>query len=284
VSVESITSPSNPRIKAASSLREARERRDSGLLIIDGHDVALHAHNGGVELTEFFIAESSDESHRRLVLDWQLKCPQARFNVVAKNAMNKLQYGDRCEVIITIGRQPDIALETLDDRMATSHQATSHPTTEKKLFLVLDQMEKPGNLGAAMRTADAAGVSAVLLSDPISETWNPNAIRASLGALFRVPLAIGSSSQVLRWLAERSVSGFAARVDGAQSLHDIQFPNSTAIIVGNETTGLESFWDRPEITSFHIPMFGVVDSLNVSVSASIVLFEALRQYKSLVRR
>lgn len=278
MSVEIITSTSNPRLKAASSLREARERRDSGLMIIDGDEIAQHAHAGGVECTELFIADTPDESHRKWILEWQQRIPEIRINVVARPAMAKLQYGGRDEALIAVAKQPSPALETLDERIA----ATSKES-RRRCFLVLDRVEKPGNLGAIMRTADAAGVSAVLLSDPISETWNPNAIRASLGALFRVPLAIGSARQVQRWLNERSVAMVAARLDGQRSHTSIQYESSTAIIVGNETEGLGQEWEPKNqdevngVQAIRIPMFGAVDSLNVSVSTSIVLYEYLRQ-------
>jgi RNA methyltransferase, TrmH family len=273
VSVEIISSTTNQRIKAASSLREARERRDSGLMIVDGYANALHAHAGGLQCTELFIAETSDESHRSTILEWQQLVTDIRINVVAKPAMAKLQYGDRDESLIAIVRQPSVALETLDDRIHSNESSRDH-----RCFLVLDQVEKPGNLGAIMRTADAAGVTAVLLSDPISETWNPNAIRASLGALFRVPLAIGSAKQVQRWLMDNSISMVAARVDAEQTHTKFQYARETAIVVGNETDGLGSAWYVPDVQAIRIPMFGAIDSLNVSVSTSIVLFELLRQH------
>jgi len=278
VSIETITSLSNPRIKAASSLREARERRDSGLMIIDGDEIARHAHSGGIECTELFIGDTTDEMHRSLILDWQQLVPEIRINVVARPAMAKLQYGGRDESLIAIARQPSPALETLDERIDACGSALN-----SKCFLVLDRVEKPGNLGAVMRTADAAGVSAVLLSDPVSETWNPNAIRASLGALFRVPIAIGSARQVQRWLSERAVTMYAARVNGEQSHTSIVYDDSTAIIVGNETDGLGREWEPKSqdeangVQAIRIPMFGAIDSLNVSVSTSIVLYEYLRQ-------
>jgi TrmH family RNA methyltransferase len=216
--------------------------------------------------------------HRSLILDWQQLVPDIRINVVARPAMAKLQYGGRDEALIAIARQPSPALETLDERIAARGSALN-----SKCFLVLDRVEKPGNLGAVMRTADAAGVNAVLLSDPVSETWNPNAIRASLGALFRVPIAIGSARQVQRWLCERAVTMYAARVDGEQSHTSIVYDASTAIIVGNETDGLGREWepksqdDANGVQAIRIPMFGAIDSLNVSVSTSIVLYEYLRQ-------
>ena len=276
--VESITSLSNPRIKAASSLREARERRDSGLMIIDGDAIARHAHAGGVECTELFVAETLDESHRNLISDWQQLVPEIRINVVARPAMAKLQYGGRDESLIAIARQPSPALETLDERIAL-HSSDART----KCFLVLDRVEKPGNLGAVMRTADAAGVSAVLLSDPVSEAWNPNAIRASLGALFRIPIAIGSARQVQRWLTERSVAMYAAHVDGEHTHTSVAYKSPAAIIVGNESEGLGREWepssqdDTMGVQAIRIPMFGAIDSLNVSVSTSIILFELLRQ-------
>jgi TrmH family RNA methyltransferase len=146
--------------------------------------------------------------------------------------------------------------------------------------LVLDRLEKPGNLGAAMRTADAAGVTAVLLSDPTSEAWNPNAIRASLGAIFTVPLAIDSWSHVYRWLKDRRAKVYAARTENGQTYTQIRFPEKLAIVIGSEAHGLQQRWQSQDISSVHIPMFGQIDSLNASVTGSILLFEVVRQWQS----
>ncbi len=272
VPVEPISSPSNQRIKAANSLRDPRERRDSGLMIIDGDPIARHAHAGGIECTELFILETSEESHRHLVSEWQALVPGIRINLISKPAMAKLQYGDRDVSLIAVARQPSLALETLDERMPSRLDEGS-----SKCFLVLDRMEKPGNLGAVMRTADAAGVAAVLLSDPVSEMWNPNAIRSSLGALFRVPMAVGSAKQIQSWLAERSIAIYAARVDGNISHTAPKYERSVSIVVGSESDGLGENWLKPEVTAVRIPMHGAIDSLNASVSTSIILFEVLRQ-------
>ncbi len=273
MTVESISSPSNQRIKAANSLRDPRERRDSGLMIIDGDPIARHAQAGGIECTELFVLETSDESHRHLVSDWQALVPDIRINLISKPAMAKLQYGDRDVELVAVARQPSLALETLDERILPSANAST-----SKCFLVLDRMEKPGNLGAVMRTADAAGVAAVLLSDPVSEMWNPNAIRSSLGALFRVPMAVGSAKQIQAWLTERSVAIYAARVEGTLSHTAPVYENHVSIIVGSESQGLGENWIRSEVTAVRIPMHGAIDSLNASVSTSIILFEVLRQH------
>ena len=272
MTVESISSPSNQRIKAASSLRDPRERRDSGLMIIEGDSIARHAHAGGIECTELFILETSEESHRHLVSDWQAMVPGIRINLISKPAMTKLQYGDRDVGLVAVARQPSLALETLDDRIVPKESQG-----DSRCFLVLDRMEKPGNLGAVMRTADAAGVSGVLLSDPVSEMWNPNAIRASLGALFRVPMAVGSAKQIQAWLTERSIAIYAARVDGSLSHTSPTYEKSVGIVVGSESEGLGENWAKPGVTAVRIPMHGAIDSLNASVSTSIILFEVLRQ-------
>jgi TrmH family RNA methyltransferase len=242
-------------------------------MIVDGDAIARHAVKGGLECTELFIAESSDESHRHLVSEWQALVPDIRINLLSRAAMAKLQYGDRDEALIAIVRQPSLALETLVDRLVSRQGAAA-----SQCFLVLDQMEKPGNLGAVMRTADAAGVAAVLLSDPISETWNPNAIRASLGALFRVPIAVGSAKQIQQWMIDQGVAMVAARVDGSQPHTSMAYPAKVAIVVGNEAEGLGNTWVQPHVQAVRIPMHGAVDSLNVSVSTSIILFEVLRQH------
>jgi len=272
VTVESISSPSNQRIKAANSLRDPRERRDSGLMIIDGDSIARHAHAGGIECTELFILETSEESHRHLVSDWQAMVPEIRINLISKPAMAKLQYGDRDVGLIAVARQPSLALETLDERIVPKKTKA-----DEKCFLVLDRMEKPGNLGAVMRTADAAGVTAVVLSDPVSEMWNPNAIRASLGALFRVPMAVGSAKQIQAWLTERSIAIYAARVDGTSSHTTPKYEKAVSIVVGSESDGLGENWVKPGVTAVRIPMHGAIDSLNASVSTSVILFEVLRQ-------
>ena len=275
MTVESISSPSNQRIKAANSLRDPRERRDSGLMIIDGDSIARHAHAGGIECTELFILETSDEAYRLLVSDWQALVPGIRINLISKAALAKLQYGDRDVGLIAVARQPSLALETLDERIVLNKT-----NADEKCFLVLDRMEKPGNLGAVMRTADAAGVSAVLLSDPVSEMWNPNAIRASLGALFRVPMAVGSAKQIQAWLIDRSIAIYAARVDGSLSHTEPKYEKAVSIVVGSESNGLGENWSKVGVTAVRIPMHGAIDSLNASVSTSIILFEVLRQHGS----
>lgn len=189
--------------------------------------------------------------------------------------MQKLQYGDRELEAIAVALMPSTSLETLADRLSPSARSP-----ERELYLVLDRFEKPGNLGAALRTADAAGATAVLVSDPISEVWNPNAIRASLGAMFTVPIAVASSEDLRKWLGERSICCYAARTENGSDYSQVRFAKKSAIIIGSEAYGLESRWKSEEITPIHIPMYGKIDSLNASVTCSILLFELIRQWQS----
>jgi len=145
------------------------------------------------------------------------------------------------------------------------------------LIVVVESLEKPGNLGAIMRTADAVGASAVIAADPRTDVFNPNAIRASVGTIFSVPLAVATASQVLDWLVGHGVTAVAARVDAPQAYGDVDLGGPIAIVLGSEAGGLTSTWNDPRVRPVRIPMLGAADSLNVSVAAAILLFEARRQ-------
>ena len=140
-------------------------------------------------------------------------------------------------------------------------------------------MEKPGNLGAVLRSADAAGVSAVIVADGRTDLYNPNAIRASLGTIFTLPVCEAASGEVLAWLRQRKYNIFAARVDGSVAYTAVDYRGPTAIVLGSEAAGLSSIWTGDDIQAVRLPMLGVADSLNVSVTAAVLFYEALRQRK-----
>jgi TrmH family RNA methyltransferase len=270
---ESITSTNNPRVKHAASLREARWRKREQRILIDGSTLIHRALDGGVECETLFVSEgamrdidhSTEGQGLRSLME---RLPVSCVCLLGSAAMKKLQYGERDEDAIAVAITPEIALS---ERMA-------HPSsTARSLYLVLDRIEKPGNLGAMLRSADAAGVTAVLVSDPVSEIWNPNAIRSSLGAVFRVPLAVGTAQQVETWLRERDVAIFAARAEGGRDYSTVRYPQRAALVVGNEALGLQSRWMSADVTAIHIPMHGMIDSLNASVTGAILLFEVVRQ-------
>jgi TrmH family RNA methyltransferase len=145
------------------------------------------------------------------------------------------------------------------------------------LVAVLEGVEKPGNLGAVLRSADAAGVSAVIVADGRTDLYNPNAIRASLGTIFTMPLCEAAGGDVLAWLRERRFSILAARVNGAVPYTAVDYRGPTAIVLGSEAAGLSSIWTGDDIQAVRLPMLGAADSLNVSTAAAVLFYEALRQ-------
>lgn len=269
--MEIITSPHNPRLKWAATLRDARHRKREHRLLIDGWDLIQRALDAGIQCTELFLNSDSLTPHLESKLSALTKlCPELQPIGVAPAALRKLQYGEREEAAIAVAIPPDTSLDGLTHRIESS-------LPPRELFLVLDRMEKPGNLGAILRSADAAGATAVLLSDPVCEVWNPNAIRSSLGTLFHVPIGVGTERDVHGWLTARSVAVFAARADGGSDYFHVKYPDRAALVIGSEALGLEDRWRGPEIQSVHIPMHGKIDSLNASVSGSVLLFEVARQ-------
>ena len=154
----------------------------------------------------------------------------------------------------------------------------SSPLPRDPLLVVIEALEKPGNLGAILRTADGAGADAVIAADPRTDLFNPNAIRASLGTIFARPVAAAPSTGVLDWLVERSIRVVAARVDAERLYTDLDLRGGIALVLGSEAEGLRSAWDDPRVEPVRIPMGGAVaDSLNVSVAAAVLLYEAVRQ-------
>ncbi len=148
---------------------------------------------------------------------------------------------------------------------------------EKPLVVVLEGVEKPGNLGAVLRSADAAGADAVIVCDPLTDLWNPNLIRASIGAVFTVPTVCCSSAEAIAWLKARGIRILTAQLQDSSVYYDADMTGPTAIVMGTEATGLTDPWRQAADAHVLIPMLGRLDSLNVSVSAAILLYEAVRQ-------
>lgn len=288
VSYDLISSPSNPRVKFALGLRDAKSRRLERKILIDGPELIARAMASGVEICELFVRDSELNQNEALSMFLQSVPPQTRRLRLTDVPMDRIQYGDRRLDAIAVAIPPASTLDALEKRLRMEgspeggSQDRLRNESSSELFLVLDRMEKPGNLGAALRTADAVGVRAVLLSDPISETWNPNAIRASLGAIFTVPLAAAPAVEIQAWLRGRNVSCFSARADRGESYTQVVYPARTALVIGNEAEGLQDRWDGQEIQAIHIPMLGRIDSLNASVSGALLMFEVRRQWQ--VRR
>lgn len=257
----SITSTHNPFYRNCLQLRDNRKRRRSKLFLIDGVKEIVQAIAANLRIQSLLVPEAGgiDELLERL-------CRQHSISIqpLASHLLEKLSYGQWDNQPIAVAEQPELLLQSIE------FDSTS-------LVLVLDRTEKPGNLGACMRTAAASGVSCVVLTDPICDPFNANAIRASRGTMFRVPLAISTRDQFLKSAAGVGLPIFSARVDAEITLWDLPLDRGAAIVFGNEAEGLSEEWRCETVQDFTIPMSSAADSLNLSISAAVTLYEARRQ-------
>ena len=258
-----LTSLANPRIKATAALRDRRERDRTGLTLVDGARELRRAFDAGVEVVEAFVCEPLMAGvDARVALD-RLGAGPAPVSTTSEAVFAKLAFGERAEGLVAVVRIPDTSLAHL-----------SLPVDA--LVVVIEGVEKPGNVGAVMRTADGAGVDAVVAASPLTDLFNPNAIRASAGTVFTVPLGAGSTDEVLGWLRAARLRVVTGRVDAERSYTDADLRGPLAIVVGAEADGLTDAW-RDGTEAVRLPMLGVADSLNVSISAAILSYEARRQ-------
>ena len=265
---DAITSVHNPRVKAAAKLRDARQRTLQGRFLIDGVRELWRAVDAGITLVEVFVCPELLVSPDARALVDTLRTKQADLVQVAPNVFEKLAYGDRSEGLLAVALAP----RRLLDELRLADNSGGGP-----LVCVLEGVEKPGNFGAVLRSADAAGVSAVVVASGRTDTYNPNAIRASLGTVFTLPVYAASTAEVISWLQKQKLTIYAARVDGATDYAAADFTKPCAIVLGSEAMGLSQAWSDAHVTAVKIPMFGKVDSLNVSATAAVMFYEARRQ-------
>ncbi len=259
-----ISSPANPRIRATAALRDRRERERTGRIVIDGARELLRALDAGVAVETIFACEERCRSAACVELLDRLGPDDPRVVRIGEAALRKVAFGDRAEGVVGVAARPALDLAAL--------RLPADP-----LIVVVEGVEKPGNLGAIVRTADGAGADAVVVAGPLTDVHNPNAIRASLGTIFSVPLAAAASDDVLAWLRRRGTRIVVARVDGAVAYADVDLRGAVAIVVGSEAGGLTASWDGPDVVAARLPMLGAADSLNVSAAAAVLLYEARRQ-------
>ncbi len=257
--MKKITSLQNGLIKKAQALREARERREQGMTIIDGAREIKRAFEAGIILTQVFYVKGRQEALLK-----QLQVKKIEFVEVSSHVMEKLAYGERHEGIIAVIKTPFSSLKDL--KLST-----------QPLVVVLESLEKPGNLGAVLRTCDGVGVEAVLVCDPKTDVYNPNVIRSSTGVIFSIPVVCATSLEIASFLKSRKIK-ICASLPAAQKLYtQADFKGAWAIVLGSEDQGLSDHWLALADVTVKIPMNGRADSLNVSISAAIILYEALRQ-------
>jgi TrmH family RNA methyltransferase len=259
-----IASPANPRVRAAATLRDRRARDRTGRILIDGARELLRALDAGVVVETIFVCQPLCRSEACVELLGRLGPADRRPVPVTEAAFAKVAFGERAEGVVAVAERPDLTLKAI--------RLPGDP-----LIVVAEGVEKPGNLGAILRSADGAGADALVAADPRTDLFNPNAIRASLGTIFAVPLASASSAETLAWLRARGIRIVVARVDGATLYTDADLRGPLAIVLGSEATGLSAAWEGTDVVAVRLPMLGAADSLNVSAAAAILLYEARRQ-------
>lgn len=274
-----ITSHSNPRVKAAARLRDRQGRDAQGRIIIDGTREIGRAIEGGVRIVELYVCDELLEAEQKVLVERATAVGAQRADVT-RQVMEKLAFGQRVEGLLAIADTPRRSLADLE-QVFHPFKRRSGPAENRPamgpLIAVLEGVEKPGNVGAVLRTADAAGLSALIVADGGTDLYNPNAIRASLGAIFTMPTCAATSAETLAWLRSNHCQIVAAQVDGSTPYTRIDFRRPTAIVLGSEARGLSDQWQDQDITAVSLPMLGRVDSLNVSATAAVLFYEALRQ-------
>ena len=258
-----LTSASNPRVKELAGLRRRRSRDDAGLTLVEGHEELVLALDAGVRPRTLYYSPA-------LVRPDQL----GTVRRVAGLGAEVVRLSRQVFAKVAYRQSPDGWLAVVP---AVAGDLEHLVLGERPLVLVCEGIEKPGNLGAILRTADAAGVTAVIAAGPVTDWGNPNLVRASKGTVFSVPVAAGGSAEVLGWLAERSLPVVATTPDTDTLVAEADLTGPVAIALGSEHDGLSGPWLERAATRVKIPMFGRVDSLNVAASAAVVVYEAVRQ-------
>ena len=257
-----ITSLDNPRLKNILKLKKASERKRQKRLIIEGWRELTLAANGGAKVEELFYCP--DFAKNKIL---PIDLPKTAIFKLAKKAFAKISYRENPDGFLAIAKIENLLLENL--------QVGCNP-----LIIILAGVEKPGNLGAILRTADAAGLEAVIINDPKVDLYNPNVIRASQGTIFTVPTIFASASQTISWCRQHKIKIFSTTPKAKKLYTEINFKSASAIVLGSEDKGLSQRWLDLADEQIKIPMKGRIDSLNVSVAAAIILFEAVRQRES----
>ncbi len=259
-----LTSLQNPRIKAAAKLRDRRGRDKAGLTLLEGYRDLIRAFEFGMEITECYYCPAMFLGENEFPLLERLKSAGVQVFEVDDHVLRKLAYRDRPEGLIAVAKIRKHLLENI-------------PAVENGLYLVAEAVEKPGNLGSMLRSADAAGCDGLIICDKCTDIYNPNVIRASTGALFSVPLAEADSEPALAWFRKNNIKIFAATPHTDNIYTETDLSGGCALLLGTEQYGLSDFWMNNADVQIRIPMHGKIDSLNVATAATVMLFEAARQ-------
>lgn len=258
-----ISSPHNPRFKAALQLARQRGRKQQDRFLVHGAREIERALEARVAFDECFVCSSRIDADEAALVS---RCDTQGIPVwdLPPDLFDRVRYGDTPASVIAVARPPHRELNGL-------------VLGRVPLVVVVERVEKPGNLGAILRTTDAVAADAVLLVDPLVDVFHPNVIRASTGCVFSQPIVSASAEAVLAWLAASGLAVWAASLEAETTYTEVDLRRPVALVFGNEAGGLRPIWQGAGVRRFRLPMLGVADSLNVSVTAAVMLFEARRQ-------
>lgn len=260
---DKLTSPQNPKIKLALELLSSKGRKKHNLFIAEGlREMGIAVQSGYVPQLVFFDTDFVQKKGIEQLKN--LKISNEKIFEVEKKLFSRIAYREDTEGIAGIFESKKIDLENLKLK-------------ENPLVLVLESVEKPGNLGAILRTADAAGIDAVFVCDPVIDLFNPNVIRSSIGCLFSQRIVVCKSHEAISWFRKKKINIFSAALTASKFYHETDLTKGTAIVLGTEADGLSEIWLNECDAEIKIPMLGKIDSLNVSNAAAIISFEAVRQ-------
>jgi TrmH family RNA methyltransferase len=255
-----ITSPQNPKVKSLLALEKPRERRKQGVFVIEGTKEIGLAYGAGYTIGSLFFCEEliSASKVQELVGTSPMLIP------VARDVFEKIAVRENSGGVVAVAEQK-------------VHRLNDLQLSPSPFVLILEGVEKPGNLGAILRTADAAGVDAVIICDPQTDFYNPNVIRSSVGCVFTTQIASADSAETIQWLKEKNMAIYCTYLQASEPYQNIDYKVPCAIVMGTEATGLSDIWVKGASKNIIIPMQGKIDSMNVSTAAAVVVFEARRQ-------
>lgn len=264
MTVEQITSSQNPKVKRALALFDRKERNETGLFLIEGYRELSRASCGKVQVQTLFICPALFLGSNEGSLIDELKSKGAQVVPCSEGLFRKFSYRDRPDGLLAVAVQMRLTLSSLVLRNAP-------------FLVVAESIEKPGNLGTILRSADAAGADGVIVCDRCTDIYNPNVVRASVGTLFTIPVIEAGGEETLQWLKQNRIQIVATTPSATQEFTDAPLAGGVAIAVGTEQLGLSPLWMESADVRVRIPMCGVADSLNVATATTLVLYEVLRQ-------
>ncbi|MCD8411942.1 RNA methyltransferase [Tenacibaculum finnmarkense genomovar finnmarkense] len=260
--MKQISSIQNPYIKDLLKLQDkSRERKKRGLFLVEGQREISLVIKGNYQIdTILFVPDMFSLEDLKAIRVATASCIE-----ITKEIYQKIAYRDTTEGVISVVKAKNFSLDAIQFE------------TKNPLILVFESIEKPGNIGAMLRTADAANVDAVFIANPKTDLFNPNIVRSSVGCVFTNQIGVGTSEEIIDFLQEKNINIYSATLQNSNEYHKNDYTQATALVVGTEATGLTQIWRDKATQNINIPMQGQIDSMNVSVAAAILTFEAKRQ-------